>query len=77
MKARFDANDTLSFWMVLPSRSLRQLVYKRLRATFPELNYCCDWNDAKGFGLHLTMAKWMDNQPHSRMYHVPPSALNS
>lgn len=68
MNPRYDARGTLSFWRVLPSKSLRALVYRKLRERFPQLNYCCEWNDKNGFGLNLTIADWV--QPN-RIYHVP------
>jgi hypothetical protein len=67
MNPRYDANGTLSFWMVLPSKNLRNLVYARLRQQYPQLNYCCEWKDVHGCGLHLTVCEWNK----SGMYHVP------
>lgn len=71
MKPRYDANGVLNFWMVLPTRSLRQLVYRHLRQTYPQLNYCCEWKDVHGYGINLTVAEWMTQENPGKMYHVP------
>ena len=76
MKPRYDANGTLWFCLVLPSRSLRSLVYRRLRKAYPELNYCCEWKDTEGYGISMTVAEGMNESPLSieesrTIYHVP------
>lgn len=58
-------------WYILPTLSLRDLVYRRLRQRYPELNYCCEWKDTKGWGLHLGTFLGFSL---TGMYHVPPSA---
>lgn len=77
---QYAANGLLSFWFILPTRSLRELVYKRLRAEYRELNYCCEWKDVNGWGLQLSIAGWCSQQrldsirrggPDTYMYHVP------
>jgi hypothetical protein len=67
MKPQYDRNGTLNFQYILPTRDLRALVYRRLLAQYPELNYCCEWLDTQGFGINLTVAAWVQ----SGMYHVP------
>jgi len=71
MAPRYDAHGILNFWMILPSLSLRNIVYRRLKQQYPELNYCCEWRDANGFGLSLTVAEWMTIENPGKMYHVP------
>jgi hypothetical protein len=67
MKPRYDAHGKLNFWLILPSRALRNLVYHKLTEEYPQLNYCLEWNDVQGFGLQLTVVEWKT----SGIYHVP------
>ena len=67
MKPQYAKDGTLDFWFVMPSKSLRVLVYNHLKKQYPQLNYCCEWLDAKGYGLHLGIASWNNGT----MYHVP------
>lgn len=55
MRPRYDTNGILSFYFVLPSENLRWLVYDRLRAAYPELNYTIGWDDAHGYGLMMSV----------------------
>lgn len=66
---RFSKGGQLWFQWVFPSKSLRDLVFKYLTRYFPELNYCVEWYDAKGYGLMLGVVEWQK----SGMYHCPPS----
>lgn len=59
MNPRYNLLGELDFWFVLPSRSLRALLIRKLRQQYPELNYQVDWKDTHGWGLHLTVASWV------------------
>jgi hypothetical protein len=64
---RFSARGDLWFQFILPTASLRDLVYAHLRKHYPELNYCCEWKDTHGYGLSMTVVDWKKDG----MYHVP------
>ena len=58
MKPRYNAHGELSFWFVLPSRNLVNLVEKAILRQYPCINYGLGWKDTNGFGLHMTVCDW-------------------
>lgn len=55
-------------WFVCPTQELRSLIYRNRTRLVPGCNYICEWKDAHGFGIHITVAAWV--QP-GQIYHVP------
>jgi hypothetical protein len=69
MKPRIARNGPLWFQVVVPTQALRTIIYKQLRAQYPQLNYCVEWNDTRGYGIQLTITEYI----RPGMYHCPPS----
>ena len=58
--SHFDKRGRRSMWWVFPNVHLRDLVHRRMLQKYPELNYVVYWYDANGYGLHMTVADWVE-----------------
>lgn len=67
MNAMYNKEGVLSFWIVCPSPYHRNLAHRKLREKYPELNYCVEWKDVQGAGLHMTVVDWL---AEGQFYHA-------
>ncbi len=61
---------TRSRWFVCPTPALRDLIYRNRERLVAGCNYCCEWKDVNGFGIHLAVSEW---GAVGSMYNCPPS----
>lgn len=60
-----DPNGFPSYWFVLPTANLREIVTRRLLERDSRMNYVLWWKDTNGFGMEVAHVKWV---PEGQVY---------